>query len=92
VKFKNVGTLAVRLVALALVVAIAPLAAACGEAQDGVRDPEVTGTALAEFTRPVPDFAVGQPAPEARGTAFDGSSVSITNDGRAKALVFLAHW
>ena len=92
---KNAVALAVRLVALALFVGIVPLVAACGEAQDGgasVRDPEVSGGKLAAFRQPVPDSAAGQPAPEVRGTSFDGTAVSITNDGRTKALVFLAHW
>lgn len=92
---KNVATLALRILVLALVVGMVPLAAACGEGEgDGasVRDPEVSGTRLAAFQQPVPDSAAGQPAPEVRGTSFDGAAVSITNDGRTKALVFLAHW
>ena len=93
--FKHAPTLALRIVALALVIGLVPLAAACGESEGGgasVRDPEVSGTRLADFTQPVPDSAAGQPAPEVRGTSFDGTAVSITNDGRTKALVFLAHW
>ena len=92
---RALATLAARAVALALVTGAALLVAACGEAEDGgtsVRDPEITGSALVGFTRPVPDLAAGHPAPEVRGTGFDGTAVSITNDGRAKALVFLAHW
>lgn len=91
---KNLVMLVLRLLALALVVAIVPLAAACGESEggSGVMDPEVSGARLADFTRPTPDAAAGQPAPEVRGTSFDGTTVSITNDGRTKALVFLAHW
>ena len=93
--FKNHATLALRILTLALVVGMVPLVAACGEGEDGgasVRDPEVSGTRLAAFQQPVPDSAAGQPAPEVRGTSFDGAAVSITNDGRTKALVFLAHW
>ena len=91
----NAATLALRILAVVLVVGIGSLSVACGEAEDGgtsVRDPEITGSALVGFTRPVPDLAAGHPAPEVRGTDFDGTAVSITNDGRAKALVFLAHW
>lgn len=93
-RLSHVVTLAVRILALVLVVGIVPLVAACGESQDGsgVRDPEVSGIRLAAFARPTPDAAAGQPAPEVRGTSFDGTAVSITNDGRTKALVFLAHW
>ena len=91
---KHVVALTLRILALALVVGIVPLAAACGEAQggSGIRDPEVSGARLTDFARPTPDAAAGQPVPEVRGTDFDGTAVSITNDGRTKALVFLAHW
>ena len=81
--------------ALALVAGMALLIGACGEDQDGgssVRDPKVSGAKLAVFAQPVPDSAAGQPAPEVRGTSFDGTAVSIANDGRTKALIFLAHW
>lgn len=93
-RLKYVVTLALRVLALAVVVGLVPLVAACGESQSGsgVKDPEVSGTRLAAFARPTPDAAAGQPAPEVRGTSFDGTAVSITNDGRTKALVFLAHW
>lgn len=38
------------------------------------------------------DPAVGTTAPELEGEAFDGSAIEITDDGRPKVLVFLAHW
>ena len=90
----RLAALVVRVVALALAAGAVLLVGACGEAQGGtgVKDPEVSGTRLAAFARPTPDAAAGQQAPEIRGTSFDGTSVSITNDGRTKALVFLAHW
>ena len=93
-RLNQVVAMALRILALALAVGIVPLAAACGETQgsSGVTDPEVSGARLAAFARPTPDAAAGQPAPEVRGTDFDGTAVSITNDGRTKALVFLAHW
>jgi peroxiredoxin len=49
-----------------------------------------------EETRPVTATGavpkIGDPAPELRGAAFDGTPVSITDDGAAKVVVFLAHW
>lgn len=36
--------------------------------------------------------ATGQPAPIVIGADFDGNEVRIENDGRAKAIVLLAHW
>lgn len=38
------------------------------------------------------DAAVGMPAPEMTGAAFDGAAVAISNDGTPKVLMFLAHW
>jgi thiol-disulfide isomerase/thioredoxin len=38
------------------------------------------------------DPAVGQAAPAVTGSTFDGGSVSIGDDGRAKLVMFLAHW
>jgi thiol-disulfide isomerase/thioredoxin len=36
--------------------------------------------------------ATGEPAPIVIGADFDGNEVRIENDGRAKAIVLLAHW
>jgi cytochrome c biogenesis protein CcmG/thiol:disulfide interchange protein DsbE len=36
--------------------------------------------------------ATGEPAPIVIGADFDGNEVRIENDGRAKAVVLLAHW
>ena len=38
------------------------------------------------------DPAVGTPAPRLSGAGFDGQPVSITNDGEAKVVMFVAHW
>lgn len=38
------------------------------------------------------DPSVGMPMPEVTGESFDGTPVSITNDGRAKVILLLAHW
>jgi len=32
------------------------------------------------------------PAPEVRGSSFDGTPMAIANDGRPKVVLFLAHW
>lgn len=82
---------------LALAAGLMLLMAACGEAGDGadaptVRDPEITGDPLPAFTPTAPDGALGLPAPEVRGTDFDGRGVAIVNDGRMKVVLFLAHW
>jgi cytochrome c biogenesis protein CcmG/thiol:disulfide interchange protein DsbE len=38
------------------------------------------------------DPAIGVQAPEVSGSSFDGSPISIGDDGRPKAILFLAHW
>jgi thiol-disulfide isomerase/thioredoxin len=32
------------------------------------------------------------PAPEVRGSSFDGAPVAIAHDGRPKVVLFVAHW
>lgn len=86
-------------------VALAMLAAACGEdASAGTTDG--SGSVTIEESRPVTingaalpllpdaggDPAVGLPMPEVVGSSFDGSPVEIVNDGRPKVLLILAHW
>ena len=43
-------------------------------------------------TDPVLDPAIGQTAPTVTGTDFSGVAVEILNDGRPKAIYFVAHW
>jgi thiol-disulfide isomerase/thioredoxin len=57
-----------------------------------IRPVTVTGTALPEFEPGGADSAVGQTIPEVKGQSFDGSPVTIGNDGRSKLIVFVAHW
>lgn len=51
----------------------------------------ISGATLPLFGQGV-DTAVGKPAPALSGVSFDGKKVTIANDGRAKAILFLAHW
>lgn len=58
-------------------------------------DPTVSGQALSPMppSVPVDTSANGQAIPAVNGEDFDGDEVSIDpTDGRAKAVVFLAHW
>ena len=41
---------------------------------------------------PVDRTAAGEISPTVVGADFEGNEVRIENDGRAKAIVFLAHW
>ena len=52
----------------------------------------VAGTALHKFSSDGADASVGQTIPELKGQSFDGSPVDIRNDGRAKLILFVAHW
>ena len=57
-----------------------------------VQPPVITGDPLPPFQGPDNDAAVGLAAPEVSGANFDGTPVSIEPDGRAKVILFLAHW
>ncbi|MCJ7725740.1 MAG: TlpA family protein disulfide reductase [Acidimicrobiia bacterium] len=52
---------------------------------------DVTGTALPRLDGNA-DTAVGTAAPEVRGFDFAGNPVEITDDGRAKIVLLVAHW
>lgn len=53
----------------------------------------ITGSPLPVFAgQTASDPAVGAPIPELRGKAFGGNEVAITRDGRAKVVIFVAHW
>ncbi|MDH3540135.1 MAG: TlpA family protein disulfide reductase [Acidimicrobiia bacterium] len=54
--------------------------------------PTVTGERLARFVTGQADAEAGKPVPEVRGADFDGTPVTIENNGKAKLLLFLAHW
>lgn len=54
--------------------------------------PAITGDSLPEFDTVANDTAVGMTIPEVTGADFDGTPVTITRDGRAKVLIFFAHW
>lgn len=82
-------------VALALLVAV--VAGGSGSpaddaASEQTRPVTVTGAALPRHDASGSDPAVGTPGPELRGASFDGTPVGVIRDGRAKLVVFLAHW
>jgi hypothetical protein len=55
-------------------------------------DVSVSGTSLPAYSQEIADGAVGMVMPEVTGESFDGTPVTITHDGRAKVILFLAHW
>ena len=52
----------------------------------------VEGTPLPAPPDAGEDLAIGMTVPTLRGFRFDGSAIDIVPDGRAKMVVFLAHW
>jgi thiol-disulfide isomerase/thioredoxin len=86
---------------LVLVLAVAAIVSSGGsgdkkESAAGVEETRpvtVTGAALPEFEPGGgADAAMGKTIPEVKGQSFDGSPVDIGNDGRAKLILFVAHW
>ncbi len=78
-------------IAVALVAAVA--FGGNSEVQSEYGTPTVEGALpLMPPNASVDTSAAGLEAPTIVGEDFDGNTVSITNDGRAKAIVFVAHW
>ena len=86
-----VGIVLALVAVLAVVAVIATRSGGGGGAGANLaqtRPVQVTGAPLPAANDP----AVGKGAPELRGASFDGSPVAITGDGKAKLVVFVAHW
>ena len=80
-----------------VVVAAAVISVALATAPPPVSEPStvpvvVTGTSLPAFPDGGTDPALGMTLPTLRGLSLDGSSMTIGADGRAKAIIILAHW
>jgi cytochrome c biogenesis protein CcmG/thiol:disulfide interchange protein DsbE len=80
------------MIVVAAVVAI--LTTGSGSAGTGVEQtrPVTVAGSLPAYQTVVADPAIGMRVPEITGSTFDGSTLSITNDGVPKAIIFLAHW
>lgn len=80
----------------ALVVGILIVAVLFGNEEVGAEygEPVIEGTSLTRYpnNESVDFSAAGQTAPDVSGLNYQGDAVTITNDGVAKAIVFLAHW
>ena len=66
-----------------------------GSSDSGLRETaavDISGTALPAFADGGADPAVGATMPSLSGVDFEGDEVSIADDGRAKVVMFLAHW
>jgi len=67
-------------------------ATAGGSSSNAAGRPTISGDPLPPFAGPTGDEAVGVVVPTVQGTDFSGKTVSITADGRPKAIMFFAHW
>lgn len=76
---------------VALVVTVLLTMGGTSSAGEEFGAPEITGSNL-PLAGATPDPALGLPIPEVVGADFDGTEVRISRDGRAKILIFLAHW
>ena len=63
-----------------------------GDHPDLQGSPVVTGDSLAPLVAGQADTEAGSPVPEVRGADFDSTPVTIENNGKAKMILFLAHW
>ena len=89
---KVVGIIAAVILLLLLVAVVAGF---IGNEEPGNEygDPQVSGQlSLMPLDASVDTSAIGETAPTVIGEDFDGNEVRIENDGRAKAIVLLAHW
>ncbi len=84
------GLFAIALIALIIATISSSNGADGGVAQTA--DVSVSGGNLPEFIQSAGDPALGATMPEVTGVDYAGNEVSITNDGRPKVLLFLAHW
>lgn len=78
-------------VAIALI-AVVVLTFEGGGGDAEVGSPEISGDSLSRLPDTGTDPMVGAPIPEVVGADFEGDPVSITDDGNAKIIIFMAHW
>lgn len=80
----------------ALVVLLLVVAVVFGNEEAGAEygEPIVEGTALTVYpnTQSIDFSAAGQIAPDVIAKDYSDNDISITNDGTAKAIAFIAHW
>ena len=89
---KIVGIIAAVIVVLLLVAVVAGV---FGDEEPGNEygDPQVSGQLTPmPLDATIDETATGETAPTVIGADFEGNEVTIENDGRAKAIVLLAHW
>ena len=79
-------------VVLAAVIAVALASGQPNRAEPAEAPVIVTGTRLPDYPDSGTDPALGMQLPGLEGIGLDGSAMTISADGRAKAIMILAHW
>lgn len=83
----------VAVVAIGLAAAISTMGGSTDVGLNQTQPVAITGTALPRYAGDQSaDLAHGLQAPEISGLSFDGTPISITNDGTPKIIMFVAHW
>lgn len=87
------------IIAVVVIAAIVALVAThnSGGGAAAVSEPQtqpamVTGAALPTYSGTGTDAAVGKTIPTVVGKNFNGTPVTIANDGKPKVILFAAHW
>jgi len=92
-KSKSVPIVGIVFGIIAVLAVVAVVFAGNSEPGSEYGTPQVQGRLSAmPPTASVDTSAVGEAAPTVIGQDFDGTEVRIENDGKPKAIVFLAHW
>jgi cytochrome c biogenesis protein CcmG, thiol:disulfide interchange protein DsbE len=89
------GPLIAGIVGAVIVIALIAAVVLGGSARPGAEfgSPEIDGALpLMPSSSAIDNTSTGLDSPTMVGEDFDGAEVAIEDDGRAKAIVFLAHW
>jgi thiol-disulfide isomerase/thioredoxin len=89
-----VGVVVVALLGVLVVSQVGGDDGSGGDGTEQTRSVAVTGEPLAPYAKEAveDDPAVGAKAPTVVGADFAGNPIEIADDGRAKAIAFVAHW
>jgi len=95
-KAKSIPIVGIVFAVIAIIAVVAVVFSSSSNSSDEVDafgEPQIEGQLSAmPPTDAVDTSAAGETAPTVIGQDFDGNTVTIENDGKAKAIVFLAHW
>jgi thiol-disulfide isomerase/thioredoxin len=95
-KSKSIPIVGIVFAVIAVLAVVAVVFAGSSNSSNGADEfgePRIDGQLSAmPPTAAVDTSAAGETAPTVIGKDFDGNTVTIENDGKAKAIVFLAHW